>query len=99
MPEEHPSQGHVTARARDWTETKPLATLIQLGRSVAGPRGPREICAVVGLVGALVASVAPARNPSPSCFGTCSSDLGAEISEGLLEAGSPRAQSLQPGEV
>lgn len=54
---------------------------------------------MVGFVGALVASVAPARNPSPSCFGTCSSELGAEISEGLLEAGSPRTQLLQPGEV
>lgn len=100
MPEEHLSQGRVTAWARDWKETKPLATLIQLGRSVAGPLGPCENRAVVRVVGALVAplaSVAPAGNPGPTS--TCSYDLGAEIGEGLLEAGTPKTQLLQPGEV
>lgn len=41
--------------------------------------------------GPWVPLVAPAGDPGPSCFATCSSDLGAEIGEGLLEAGTPQA--------
>lgn len=53
----------------------------------------------VGALVAPLASVAPTGNSGPSCFGTCSSNLGAEISEGPLEDGTPRTQLLQPGEV
>lgn len=53
----------------------------------------------MGALVAPLASVAPAGKRGPSCFGTCSHDSGAEIGEGLLEAGTPKTQLLQLGEV
>lgn len=48
----------------------------------------------MGALVAPLASVAPAGKRGPSCFGTCSRVSGAEMGEGLLEAGTPKTQLL-----